>query len=40
LWGAPRVKLTFYRVLGSAREAATGGKRWLNGLQAIDGRGG
>jgi hypothetical protein len=32
--------LAFYRGRGKVGEATMGGNRWLNGLQAIDGRGG
>jgi hypothetical protein len=37
--GALGVELTIYRCRRRAGEAATGGNWWLNGLQAIDGRG-
>jgi hypothetical protein len=39
VWSALGVVLNFYRGRGRAEEVATGGNWWLNGLQAIDGRG-
>jgi hypothetical protein len=36
VWSSPEVKLAFYRGRWSAEEAAMGGNRWRNGLQAID----
>jgi hypothetical protein len=39
VWSALGVVLAFCRGQERAGEVATGDNRWLNGLQAIDGRG-